>query len=175
MGHSKYSYDADGDLTAVTGSRTLSVAYDMQNRPITLTLNGTSTAYTYDGLGNRAQAAGSQTHNYHSDHMGRLLFETNGSGNAMAYYIYSETRLVGLKESGARYFYHFDKIGNAVAITNSSGTVVNGYTYTPFGMLSNSSGTLYNPFTFAGAYGVMSEGGNAYFMKNRYYDARTGK
>jgi RHS repeat-associated protein len=174
-GSDKYAYDDDGNLTTITGSRTLSATYDLQNRPITLSLNGTSTAYTYDGLGNRAQSAGSQTHNYHYDHMGRLLFETDGGGGITTYYIYAGARLAGIKESGDSYFYHFDKIGNTVALTDHTGAVANAYTYTPFGVLSNSSGSLYNPFTFVGAYGVMSEGSNIYFMKNRYYDATTGR
>lgn len=174
-GSDKYIYDADGNLTTVSGSGTLSATYDLQNRPITLALNGASTAYTYDGIGNRVQSAGSQTHNYHYDHMGRLLFETDSRGNVTAYYIYTGVRLVGVKESGASYFYRFDKTGDTVAVTNTSGFVVNLYTYTPFGSLSNSIGTLYNPFTFVGEFGVISEGGNVYFMKNRYYDATTGR
>jgi hypothetical protein len=77
-GSDKYTYDADGNLTAVTGSRTLSATYDLQNRAVMLTLNGVNTDYSYDGIGNRVQSAGNQTHNYHCDHMGRSLFETGG-------------------------------------------------------------------------------------------------
>jgi RHS repeat-associated protein len=49
------------------------------------------------------------------------------------------------------------------------------YAYTPFGEIAGSIGSLYNPFTYVGEFGVMSEGSNIYYMKNRYYDAATGR
>jgi RHS repeat-associated protein len=43
-------------------------------------------------------------------------------------------------------------------------------------LLAGQSGRLQNnPFTFIGAYGVMDEYGGLYYMKNRYYDASTGR
>jgi RHS repeat-associated protein len=175
-GTDTYVYDMDGNLTAATGGKTVTAAYDRQNRPTTLTINGATATCTYDGSGNRARVVtGSRTRNYHYDHTGRLLYETDGSGTVVASYLYADERLVALKEGGASYFYHFDKTGNTVAVTTAAGAVVNAYAYTPFGVLSGSSGSLYNPFTYVGEYGVMSEGNNIYFMKNRYYDAITGR
>lgn len=33
----------------------------------------------------------------------------------------------------------------------------------------------FTPFTFVGAYGVIEGSGDLFFMRNRYYDANTGR
>jgi len=77
--------------------------------------------------------------------------------------------------AGGSYFYHYDKTGNTVAITNESGNTVNTYAYTAYGEIAGSTETVANRFKYVGAYGVVDEGSGIYFMKNRYYDATTGR
>ena len=174
---STYAYDADGNLTGVSGARTFSAAYDNENRPTSVTSASATTVYKYDGLGNRVQAqSGSATRNFHHDPWGRLLFETNASGTVTANYIYAGGRLVASGTSaGGYYFYHHDKTGNTLALTDSGGTVAAAFAYSPYGAILNKTGSATTPFTFVGAYGVMSEGNDLYFMKNRYFDAGTGR
>jgi RHS repeat-associated protein len=174
---SNYTNDADGNLTGVSGVKTFSAIYDNENRPTSVTAAGTTTTYQYDGLGNRVQAqSAGATRNFHHDPWGRLLFETSASGAVTANYIYAGGRLVASGTSaGGYYFYHQDKTGNTLALTNSAGTVAAAYAYSPYGAVLNKSGSATTPFTYVGAYGVMSEGNDLYFMKNRYYDAGTGR
>jgi len=176
-GGDNYTYDTDGNLTAITGATTFSAAYDNQNRPTSITLGGTTTTYSYDGLGNRVKAQTADvTRNFHHDPWGRLLFETNASGLVTANYIYAGNRLVASGTTAGGYvFYHQDKTGNTLALTDSSGTVVGAFAYSPDGAVLNETGSVSTPFTYVGAYGVMSEGNDLYFMKNRYYDAATGR
>jgi RHS repeat-associated protein len=172
-----YAFDADGNLTGISGSRSLNASYDTENRLISLTRSGVTTTYTYNGLGRRTSAVtGSQTVNYYYDHLGRLLFQSNGLGQITAYYIYAGKRLVAMGTPAGGYsFFLYDKTGNTIALTDSSGTVVAAYAYSPFGEILNKTGSIANPFTFVGAYGVMDEGNGVYFMKNRYYDSVTGR
>ncbi len=176
-GGDNYTYDADGNLTAIAGAKTFSAVYDNQNRPTSITLDGATTTYVYDGLGNRVQAqTATATRNFHHDPWGRLLFETNTSGQVTANYIYDGDRLVASgTPAGGYVFYHQDKTGNTLALTDSSGAVVGAYAYSPYGAVLNQSGSTTTPFTYVGAYGVMSEGNALYFMKNRYYDAISGR
>lgn len=176
-GPDSYTYDADGNLTGITGSQAFSAVYDNENRPVSINRNGVTTTYTYDGTGSRTRAVTEgQTKNYHYDQFGRLLFETDSGGNIAAYYIYSGRRLTAMQTgAGAVYFYHFDKTGNTVALTDSSGNIASAYAYTPTGEVSNSTGFVINPFTYVGAFGVMDEGKGLYFMKARYYEAKTGR
>lgn len=176
-GPDSYLYDADGNLSGVSGSRALSASYDPENRLTELTRADVTSQYSYNGLGQRVKVVtGSETVHYHYDSRGRLMFQTDGSGAATAYYIYSGQRLAVMRtSSGADYFYHFDKTGNTVAITDRAGAVVAAYAYSPFGEIAKQVGTLDHPFTYVGAFGVMDEGNGLYFMKNRYYDAVTGR
>ena len=174
-GSDTYGYDTDGNLISITGARNFSAAYDNQNRPTNITLGGTSTTYVYDGLGYRVQAqSASAQRNFHHDPWGRLLFETDAAGVVTANHVYAGKRLVA-SGSSAYAFNHHDKTGNTLALTDASGLVVGAFAYSPYGALLGKSGTATTPFTFVGAYGVMSEGNDLYFMTNRYYDAVTGR
>jgi RHS repeat-associated protein len=177
LGAGTYGYDKDGNLTSISGDRSWTITHDPANQPISVTRNGVTATYTHNALKQRVRSTiGSQQRNFHHDSHGRLLFETNETGLTTAWYIYSGMRLIAMvATSGENHYYHFDKTGNTIAMTNSSGAVSRAYAYLPFGEISSSVGTLSNPFTHVGAYGVMDEGDGFYFMRNRYYDARTGR
>lgn len=176
-GTDSYSYDKAGNLKTVAGSRPMTAGYDPENRLLSLSLAGTTATYGYDGLGTRvSKTQGAATTKYHYDHLGRLLFETNQAGTVIASYCYAGALLVAMRaEDGAFYYYHFDKTGNTLALTDASGNVANSYQYDPFGQVTAQTGTVRNPFTYVGAYGVMQEGNGIFYMKNRYYDAVTGR
>jgi len=176
-GQDSYSYDADGNLIAISNGK-WQAGYDPENRLAEVTREGQKTTYLYNGLGHRIQAAtGATVRNYHYDLKGRLLFETGGNGEITRFYIYSGGLLAACyTPDGQSYFYHFNHQGSTLAMTNTAGEVVAAYRYTPFGKIAGQSeGLKDNPFTFIGAYGVMDEGGGLYYMKNRYYDAVTGR
>lgn len=175
-GADNYAYDLDGNLTSISGTESLSIVYDPSNVPAAISGGGVTANYTYNGWGHRTKAVrGSTTRNYHYDLDGRLLFETDQTGQVTVSYVYTGGRLTAMVTGAGSFFYHFDKTGNTVAITDGGGTVTSAYVYDAFGNITNQSGSLYNPFTFAGALGVMDEADGIYFMKNRYFDAETGK
>jgi len=176
-GSDAYVYDLNGNVSSVTGARPLTAAYDPENRLLSLNLAGTASTYMYDGLGNRIKKTqGTAVTNYHYDHLGRLLFETDQTGKTIAFYCYAGAALMAMQTAnGVVYCYHFDKTGNTIAMTDASGNVANAYQYDAFGKVRSQSGTVRNMFTYIGAFGVMDEGGGVYYMKNRYYDASLGK
>ena len=175
-GTDKYTYEPNGNLTKIAGHQVFQAAYDLENRPVSITRNGTTSTYTYDGNGNRVKSVtGSDITNAHYDMAGRLMFETDKNGNVTACYIYQGSRLVAMRTSeDDHYFYHFDKTGDTVYMTDRLGATVNAYAYSPFGEILNSTVTVPNPFTYVGAYGTIDDGDGLYFMKNRYYDSIQG-
>jgi RHS repeat-associated protein len=174
-----HAYDADGNLVAITGSRSVTAAYDNENQLTNLTQGGGTATHTYDGRGQRVktQRAAGPTH-YHYDAAGRMVFQTDGAGHVTASYFYSGNRLVAMSTAaGGHYFYHFDRIGSTLALTDSSGNMAVAYAYLPFGesVKQATQGDVANPFTYVGAYGVQDDGNGIYLMSSRAYDARTGK
>lgn len=176
FGGDTYSYDLDGNLTGVSGARSLVATYDPENRVTSVTQSATTT-YLFGAAGHRVRATvGANTRNYHHDPAGRLMFETDGNGQVTAYYIYRSSSPVAMaKPGGMWYVYHQGRTGNILALTDKSGSMVRAYAYSPFGEVVNEIGSLYNPFTFAGGFGVMDDGNGLFFMKNRHYDAVTGR
>lgn len=172
-----YAYDLDGNLTSVSGSRALVIAYDPENHPTSVAVNGVVTTHMYDGQGNRvASQTGSSLRRFHHDPWGRLLCETNAAGQVIANYIWAGNRLVAFgAASGGFVYFHQDKTGNILALTDAAGNTVAAFAYAPYGAVANRTGSVVTPFTYAGAYGVMDEGAGLFFMSNRYYDAITGR
>jgi len=176
-GADSFSYDPDGNLIGITGSRALTAAYDAENRPSSITRAGVSTTYAYDGLGNRVRIQNaSGTRNLHHDNQGRLVFETNAAGELTEAFIYAGRRLVASGTlAGGFVFHHCGNTGNTLALTNAAGDVVATFAYTPFGEVTRQDGARSTRFTYVGAYGVMDEGSGLYYMGKRYYDALTGR
>jgi RHS repeat-associated protein len=175
-GGDSYTHDADGNVTGITGSRSFSATYDPENRPLAITRAGSTTEYIYDGLGYRVQArAGALTRNFYHDKAGRLLADAEIGAGAFTNYIYVGKRLIASGSVANGFvFYHFNHIGSTLALTDADGTTVGAFDYDPFGKVIARSG-VFTPFTFIGAYGVIEGADDMFFMRNRYYDARTGR
>ena len=167
-------YDADGNITTDPASG-FSAEYDNENRPTKITRDGKSVTYVYGGKGPRWSSTDSdgKTLYYHYGPQGRLLCVTNSSGTTKSNFIYRGKVLsaIGTVADGFKY-YHFDRMGNTMMLTGATGAVAARYTYMPYGQITREdSNIVYNPFTYVGALGVMDEGNELFFMKNRYYDS----
>jgi RHS repeat-associated protein len=175
-GSDSYLHDADGNLIGISGSRSFSAIYDPENRPTAITCSGSTTNYVYDGLGHRVQAkAGQLTRSFYHDEIGRFLSEIELNSQAVTNYIYAGRRLIASGSDASGYvFYHFNQIGGTLALTDDAGAVVGAFAYDPFGKVIAHTGVS-TPFTFVGAYGVIEGAGDIFFMRNRYYDATTGR
>lgn len=177
FGSDVFTYDDDGNVTAVNGSRTLALAYDNENRVTSLTSGSITKTFLYNGLGDRVRSTiGETTRNFRFDPFGRLAFETNGQGMVTNLYIWVGTRLVAYGTIPDGFTWPlYDRVGSTLALTDSTGTMTAGYAYEPYGAPRGKTGSATSSFTYVGAFGVMDEGGGIYFMKNRYYDSTTGR
>ncbi len=168
--------DPDGNITAIGSS--LIAGYDVENRPLSVTVSGKVIRYYYDAEGNpyRIDKKGI-TQFYHWDHNDRLLFITDSLGNLKSRFIYRGLHLAALQDmNSGTFFYHFDSLGNAVALTDKNGLVVSKYAYAPRGAYQfTGSNSFFNPFTFVGRYGVFEQGNGLYLMNSRLYHAGIGR
>ena len=79
----------------------------------------------------------------------------------------------------SKFYYLYDHLGNTRAIVDEYGNIVNVYYYDVFGRCWNTTWDKANGYQFVGGYGVSVEIGLAgvglMYMRNRYYDASTGR
>ena len=182
-----YTYDADGNLTAILDG-TFSAAYTPENRPSKITRKRNTVTetiqYTYDANGLRVKRAvdGGDTTQFHYGPDDRLLFTTDGSGSMTACYVWKGSVLAAVHTGGSlntdvRYPL-LNRIGNVMAQTDATGTATVKYAYQPYGFTYqtvSAGGADANRFTFVGGLGVQDEGGGLFCMKNRFYDANSGR
>ena len=172
-----YSYDLDGNLTA-TSEDHWQAAYDSQNRLTEIMRQGQTSHFIYNGLGYRAQIINGQTQrNCHYDLAGNLLFESDHNGQVTALYVYHNGLLVARLDSGGdAHYYHYDHLGSTIALTNAQGEIAAAYAYDPFGCLvSRPAPEISQPFTYVGRFGVQDDGDSLFYMRNRHYNAHTGR
>ena len=143
-----YSYDTRDRLTGVQSDNGMiaSYSYGADNMRRSKTVNGETTRHIWDG--------------------GRIVGESNESGELTAKYYYGNTILAADTGGGVEY-YQSDSHGD---ISEYSG---NTYTYDAFGNRETESAEDANPFGYCGEYYDRETG--MIYLRNRYYDPGTGR
>lgn len=184
---SGFTYDADGNLTTIAGGH-FQATYNAENKPGSIQRKiGTETeiaAHVYDGSGLRVRREiDGEVIFYHYGPGDRLLFTTDGTGAVLTRYIWGDrTLLAAVKGStltnGLRH-YLTGRLMSVMGLTDAAGTMLATYNYDPFGNCARQVRQLGfvddNPFTFVGGLGVLDEGGGLFYMRQRFYDAATGR
>ena len=169
-----YTYDDNGNMTS-DGVRTYS--YDAANRLIEVKEGAdTIASFDYDADGRRTKmTTASGTVRFHYDGTStQVLYETDGSGNLLARYVYGANgQLLAMSRDGETYYYHYNGHGDVIALTDSSGTVAATYEYDAFGNPLSSTGSVENPYRYAG-YRWDNETG-LYYLNARYYAPEIGR
>ncbi len=128
QGSVSYGYDVENRLTQVSGSMSLSLAYDPLGRLAKTTVGAAVTAFLYDGAD--------------------LVAEYNSAGTLVRRYVHGpavDEPLVWYEGSGTtdRRWLHADERGSVVAVSNSSGASIATYSYGPYGETANWSGSRF--------------------------------
>ncbi len=182
-----HTYDADGNLTTVAGGL-FQATYTSENRPLTIQRKiGTETEisnHLYDGSGMRVRRQiDTETIHYHYGPGSRLLFTTDGAGTVLTLYVWSDRGLVaavkGSSLTSGLQHYLTGRLMSVVGLTDAAGTMLATYSYDPLGQCARQVRQVGfvddNPFTFVGGLGVLDEGAGLYYMRQRFYDAQTGR
>ncbi|MFO7658458.1 MAG: RHS repeat-associated core domain-containing protein [Bacteroidales bacterium] len=174
-----FPHDADGNFTAFVdkGAYVMSAAYSHDNMLTKINTGMASVKITNDAMRYpRKIVTNGITSNLFYDHKGRLLFETDDTGNLSILYIYRGKRIIaGQKANGQVYFYHYSRNGNTLAITDQAGAIKNAYAYNAHGVLIGKEEQATNRFTFLGAFGAIRLDDNYTLTGARVYSAQTGR
>lgn len=182
-----FGYDANGNLTSMTGNPTLSnVAYDHRNLPVQMTLDGDT----------------EQINNYNADGQRILKEVQTSSGTTWSFYIKDGLSTLGviqggelqyinilgqdvsgrvvanngsLDADGAKRYYITDHLGSTRAVVDDGGNVLETFDYYPFGLLmpKRSSTTGNTTEKFSGK--ELDENTNQYYFGARYLDPALGR
>jgi len=138
---------------------------------------------TYDGDGRRTyKRSGTDVTNYYLDGM-NVVIESDGNNEIKEIYCHrlESISMVHTWDTGVqnKFYYLYDHLGNTRMITDECGNIVNVYYYDVFSECWNNTWDKANGYQFVGGYGVSVEIGLAgvglMYMRNRYYDASTGR
>ena len=166
-GSNTYAYDANGNMTSGAG-RTIN--YDTENRPVTVTLNGETTTFLYDGDGGRVKKVTSTTT---TRYIGQLFECDNAS---CARYIFAGgQRIAVVPSSGGTFYYHTDHLSSTSVITDDTGAKVQALTYYPYGETrTNIPGSPVDvPYKYTNK--ELDDSTGLYFYEARYYDPMLGR
>lgn len=122
--HVDYSYDADGNKTAMTDwTGTTSWVYDGLGRVIAVNRNGTDTSYGYDEVGNLSYLTveNSKPVSYTYDEVNRIRTVTDWQGRRTTY-TYANGRMAGyVLPNAATATYEYDSLGRITSIDHTRG------------------------------------------------------
>ncbi len=165
VGSTSYAYDANGNMIT-RGSQSFN--WDAENRPTSITTNGTTVYYVYDGDGNRVmQTSNNQTTLYINQ-----CNEINLSTNTTISYYYLGSALIAMSTNTTLQYIHKDELGGTSVMSSASGTLLGTMKYTPFGQTRLITGSITTNKLFTGQ--VLDDTG-LYYYNARYYDPTIGR
>ncbi|HEY3743628.1 MAG TPA: RHS repeat-associated core domain-containing protein, partial [Bryobacteraceae bacterium] len=172
------TYDAMGRVTSLNSRN---YTWNLANQLVSYSDPVNSASFTYDGFGAmNSRTISGVTQNFVVNHATAYpsLAIIRQDGADLRYFVYSPDGLLLYSieaSNNERNYYHFDEIGNTAFLTDDTGVISDSYAITPYGEIADHPGMLDNPFTWQGQYGVMSEPGGLYYMRNRHYDSTTSR
>src|SRR5262249_9217353 len=134
VGGDQYLYDADGNLTSITGAGgTFTFTYDEDDLLTGATTPDGNWAYEYDALGDRrATVVNGVTTEYLVDPTGRNNLVGEYTGGTATHYVYGFGLVSRVAPDGAA-GYDLDGLGSVAAVVGANGATLDHYVYGPFG------------------------------------------
>ncbi|MFC1601647.1 RHS repeat domain-containing protein, partial [Candidatus Sumerlaeota bacterium] len=152
----QYMWDSRNLLTKVTAivggdSTDYTFAYDALGRRESMTADGTTTDYFYEGLGVLVEKTGAVTKSY---------LRSGGAVGA----------IISVDDGDDLTYYHYDAIGNVVLTTSDQGGAVGAFVQDAFGNVISGTASGYHLTTkeYFADFGL-------YYFNARWYDPFTGR
>jgi RHS repeat-associated protein len=146
------TYDLNGNLTDNGAGQTY--AWDAANRLISITQGSNTTAFVYNGLGQRVQEKFNGTVIKQWVWNRATPAEERDGSNAVTKRFYGFGEQIG----GVAYFFTADHLGSIREMVDSTSLIRARYDYDPYGRITKVSGDLEADFGFTGFYRHQASG-----------------
>jgi RHS repeat-associated protein len=171
-----YNYDANGNVTGITGGRELTISYDRTTGlPINVKTQTATICYVYDGRGRRvAKRSDAAPKVYGYGTSPQPLVEWVGTSKSPTGYIYGPAGLAAVIGPSGHYYVFRDHERSPRVLCDTNGKIAASFDYLPFGTIArqNGDGTLLDR-RFTGQEFDPETG--LYNYKSRLYDADVGR
>ena len=167
VGNDTFTYDLNGNMTAGLYGKTM--AYDGENRPVSVSLSGATTAFVYGPDGARQSKATTYDTTLFS---GAVEVRNYGTANEIvAFYPHEDFRVV----DGVKSYLHRDHLASVRFVTEATGNAARLTSYTPFGVPTetNYATTATDTEGFIGERYDVETG--LQYLNARYYDPTLGR
>ena len=176
------SYDADGNLVKKTGSSCGAaldtLIWSAVGQLTSVTANGTTVSFGYDGFGRRVRKTVGATATRYLHDGDDLFMELNNDGSVAAEYAFwpGIDQPHSVSRAGQTYYFAMEPVSRSVhgLVRAADNVVVAQYGFTPFGQLEGGSfDNVGNALRFAGReYDAETA---LYSLRGRYYDPLIGR
>ena len=163
VGSTGYDYDANGNMITRAGQ---TIIWDVENRPVSISDNGTLTTFAYDGDGKRIK----KTENEETILYVNRYCEVNLTTTNVTSSYYLGDRLIAQKTGDSLGYIHQDHLGGTSVVSSENGTEVSSINFYPFGATRSGSVPTDEKFT-----GQRLDGTGLYCYGARYYDPQIGR
>lgn len=182
-----YGTDADGNVTSrtCTGAPNLTATFtwSAEGQLTSVANQGNTYNLKYDASGLLVRTdLGATPQSHYLWDAGNILAELNGTATSkVSEYSYYPglDHLHALVQGSTAYLAHQDGLGNIIALTDVSKNVQRTYTYDDWGALTGGTDTHgfggVDRARWKGALQTSMAGGDLYYMRNRWYEAQTGR
>jgi RHS repeat-associated protein len=169
-----FTYNPNGDMLTAGGE---SFTYNTARQTTSVTVAGQTTAYAYDGFGNRATTTtgATVTSNVWDTEGGLpvLVSERTGGVSQRAYQYVGSTP-IRTSSNGVAGWYHGDHVGSITNITGQTGAIEATYRYSPYGTTRSETVTpafTSNPMKYTGQ---QQNPSGSYNLRARQYQPTLG-
>ncbi len=180
-----YLTDYDGNVTRRTcGGQVVDFTWTADNRLETIVINGTTSNFRYDPAGRLIRQWGGQILDRNFIWNGSQLFAglnwklTTKEEEYSWYPGLDNLHAVWASSNNTTHYAHTDALGNVVALTDPSGAIKRTYVYDEWGSLVAGADfgiSGKNRSRFKGALMLGPDGVEVYYMRNRWYEPKTGR
>ncbi|MBA3581609.1 MAG: RHS domain-containing protein [Gammaproteobacteria bacterium] len=167
------TYDANGNTLTKSG---MTFTYDARNRLVSAINGSNNASYNYLATGARSTKVLNGTTNiYHYDLNGKLIAETNATGQTLREYVYLDNQPLALinASNSAIYYYHTDQLSTPQKLTNQTQAIAWDASYEPFGKTNVAVQQVTQNLRFPGQY--FDSETNLHYNHFRDYDPSIGR